>query len=451
MANSLSKNDILTNLYALRAGLSLIYSEKERLDDLKEKTQRKINENRLSCENFSSSIEEKIESEHNDFLDCRKKQNETHTENTEKTVTAKRILKELLLNFWHLLYLLILLACGVVALYAVSLILGFVLAVILEIIVPFFLILTGGRESFSAFMDSFLKWETYPFDLAQSLGLSGDFVIFVPICIFLVIIGIGVLLAFVFWNVKDDWLDDFLIVTSHIFKFKKYKKLALSLQVQEDNYKTLADGHWQKYNDLVKNKEQIIKSFCEPLDDESKKLTEAFELEREQVFSTVSTLYNKLLETFSPFLHSGDWKNIDYLIFLFETGRADDLKESLQLLDNENRFLDLKQTISQTGTTLCNMLKNGLTELSQNIQNGINKINDTIIKSTEITVLSNQLLSTKLDSVQSSLSSLISAQSIQNALLQQSLVNSNKLVEGVNQFKNTILDESYKIRTGYKY
>ncbi|MBQ7977925.1 MAG: hypothetical protein IJ301_05010, partial [Clostridia bacterium] len=427
MANSLSKNEILTNLYALRAGLSLIYSEKERLDDLKERTQRKINENKLSCKNFSSSIEEKIESENNDFLDCRKKQYETRAEKIEKTVTAKRILKELLLNFWHLIYLLIVLACGAVALYAVSLILGIALFIIsLVILAPIFFIF-NGRSAIEAFAFSVAKYVAYPFITAHSLGLPENWVmVVVPICIFLVIIGIGVLLAFVFWKVKDDWLDDFLLATSHIFKFKKYKKLARSLQVQEDNYKTLADGHLQKYNDLVKNKEQIIKSFCDPLDDESKKLTEAFELEREQVFSTVSPLYNKLSETFSPFLHSGDWKNIDYLIFLFETGRADDLKESLQLLDNENRFLELKQTISQTGTTLCNMLKNGLTELNQNIQNGINKINDTIIKSTEITVLSNKLLSTKLDSVQSSLGSLISAQSIQNALLQQSSVNSNR-------------------------
>lgn len=38
------------------------------------------------------------------------------------------------------------------------------------------------------------------------------------------------------------------------------------------------------------------------------------------------------VETF-PLIDFRDWENIDLIIYYFETGRADDMKEALQLVD----------------------------------------------------------------------------------------------------------------------
>ena len=55
--------------------------------------------------------------------------------------------------------------------------------------------------------------------------------------------------------------------------------------------------------------------------------------------------YNDIIAFYKPLIHPSDYENLDYLIYLFETGRADTMMRALQLLDDERRNKRLIEAI----------------------------------------------------------------------------------------------------------
>ena len=87
---------------------------------------------------------------------------------------------------------------------------------------------------------------------------------------------------------------------------------------------------------------------------------------------------NYLKEEFGGFLHVSDWENIDYLIYLFITGRADDRKEALQLLDKEKRTSRIVGTIHELASYVSKNINSAISELRSSLTSQMNTINNSL-------------------------------------------------------------------------
>lgn len=91
---------------------------------------------------------------------------------------------------------------------------------------------------------------------------------------------------------------------------------------------------------------------------------------------------------YGSFLHISDWGNLDYLIYLFVTRRADNMKEALHLLDEQKRtemiveaIKSSSQYLAQNISVTINQLGNMLQSEFSNINQSLSQINSSIIAS----------------------------------------------------------------------
>lgn len=77
-----------------------------------------------------------------------------------------------------------------------------------------------------------------------------------------------------------------------------------------------------------------------------------------------------MLETSLGVITEADWANIDLLIFYLETGRADSLKEALQLVDKQRQTEQITYAIHEASQHITNTLSARLNNLGTIIQTG---------------------------------------------------------------------------------
>ncbi len=81
-----------------------------------------------------------------------------------------------------------------------------------------------------------------------------------------------------------------------------------------------------------------------------------------------AALYNALVKQYSPTLDPRDWGNIDYLIYAFETGRARDLTDALQLCDREMQTQRIENAVSNATAEISATIKRGLGSLQAQVE-----------------------------------------------------------------------------------
>lgn len=106
-------------------------------------------------------------------------------------------------------------------------------------------------------------------------------------------------------------------------------------------------------------------------------------------------MYDVVVKEYGSFLSVSDWQNLDYIIYLFETGRADTIKESLILLDEMKRH---------------DMLMKAMGHIASTIRAGFGELNSTMMRGFS-------MMSSQLESLSSQMDSIRSAQQNNNALL----------------------------------
>lgn len=84
------------------------------------------------------------------------------------------------------------------------------------------------------------------------------------------------------------------------------------------------------------------------------------------------------VKAFSSVLHSSDFENIDYLLYLFITGRADTTKEALQLLDEAKRTEAIIGAINTATQYLVNNFAVALNDLKVSIIGELNSMQSTL-------------------------------------------------------------------------
>ncbi len=128
-------------------------------------------------------------------------------------------------------------------------------------------------------------------------------------------------------------------------------------------------------------------------------------------------MYSSLANVFSYLVDERDWANLDYLIYAIETGRADTIKEALQLLDREKQTDRIVAAIQAASREIVQLLVSGFTALSNQISSGI-------------AMLSQQIQANSYQTAQLSarMSQIANAQTLNNALLEKANESSEQLV-----------------------
>ena len=64
-----------------------------------------------------------------------------------------------------------------------------------------------------------------------------------------------------------------------------------------------------------------------------------------------------------PLIDFRDWENVDLLIYYFETGRADDMKEALQLVDRQRQTDQIARAIAMASAAICSTINSSIARL----------------------------------------------------------------------------------------
>ena len=107
------------------------------------------------------------------------------------------------------------------------------------------------------------------------------------------------------------------------------------------------------------NAQKEVAEYNKKADEELKKI----EVSAAPLYESCNALSDELAEKYTS-VSPRDWKYVDTLIFYFETGRADSVKEALQHLDREIQTNEIINTIKRSTEYICNTIKTCTREIT---------------------------------------------------------------------------------------
>lgn len=171
-------------------------------------------------------------------------------------------------------------------------------------------------------------------------------------------------------------------------------------------------------------------------------LIEEKEREMERAKAEYVLMLRALQEEFADVLDKRDWQDVDLLIYYFESGRADNLKEALLQVDNERRTNRIVDTIKEATDRICWTLKTGFETLNRTLQQGFAAIESRIKQQNVLLAKQNELIAQQNDLAaqqNAQLSNLVSAANLSNALLAKQNESSEQLVSKMTTLEHAIV------------
>ena len=123
------------------------------------------------------------------------------------------------------------------------------------------------------------------------------------------------------------------------------------------------------------------------------------------ISKSCNEFYMALAKRFNPLLDERDWAHLDLVIFELETRRADTVKEALQLVDRELQTERIQQTIVQATEQICYEIRRGFARLEA-----------TIVRCCEAICAQLAVMNVQLAGISSQLSELTDSVNLGNAL-----------------------------------
>ncbi len=152
---------------------------------------------------------------------------------------------------------------------------------------------------------------------------------------------------------------------------------------------------------------------------------------------------------FGTFLDERDWRNVDYIIFNFETGRALDMRDALLQVDNERRAERLETAV--VGAT--REISASIRRASSTMQEGFRVLGSQIAAQTQATMqlarqsaqtaqqigkLSEQqaaIHAASMAALENGISRIVSSNATQNALLEKINVSSTSMAQDISSMR----------------
>lgn len=141
---------------------------------------------------------------------------------------------------------------------------------------------------------------------------------------------------------------------------------------------------------------------------------------KKEIGREVEIIDHTLVSTFGTILDKRDWENLDLIIYYYETGRADSVKEALQLVDKEKRNDALIEAIGIATNEICR---------------SIHSLGKVIIQG--FSSLSAQLEAQRAQ-IAGAMSDILTQQTLNNALLAKANVSSKQMVEQMKTLNNKL-------------
>ena len=140
-------------------------------------------------------------------------------------------------------------------------------------------------------------------------------------------------------------------------------------------------------------------------------------------------IYATLVQDYDDVLEKRDWVNLDYIIYVYETGRADALMAALHLLDEEKRHEGILAAISHASAEISQNIRSSIEIMGDRLAMNMQTLGDRIEangRKTRETILEASAESSR------QASALNSSVAMQNALLKKSNATSAQLAGDMN-------------------
>lgn len=448
------ENELLSNLYTIRAGLSVIAQEKANVDRIINDADRRFNSQskRISAENEAAAKarEAKISElkSEEDFykklkLDLSRAKSEANinfqrarlTDEIDKkkrelTKSEKKLGKIRSKRFWA------------------------VTALICSII-----LLLGGVATVGYFFGSCKACVNS--DIGDILGriilLLGGGIVGVGLGIFFIYKCTH---KFYYRGMRQD-------VKEEKQRLKEYNG---ELKDKTKNFDRIAEEYLQGAKNLVTAIERDIETTLSRIESAKKNLSSAEESKALAVQTGIAVmaeerklkvaqyqiatkkvnlalaLFNVLNENFGKTLDVRDWGNLDMVIYCIETNRADSVKEALQQVDKQRQTDRLAEAISIAGEAISKTVREGLSYLHRDMIKCFTQISDMMILQTQAMAAGMMMINASVNGLSSDIQVMTSASEMNNALLRQANVSSERLIGEVTELRRN--SEYVAIRNG---
>ena len=378
-----TKNEILAQLYAIKAGLSIISQEKDKItkqESILQNIDNDLKRARGELSRYKESARQ-LEQQVDDFESRLKNPKVNHVKKTHIEPKAK---------WW---------------IFVVMFFVGMILPMTIGAAI-------GGKEWFDSMGSVAVTW----------VGAFAGLIIAIPI---------------------------------HKKMHKKAQAKA-DAQAEEEYQKALQrerqhqTAQIQKQLDNYKASLSVNKQHQETWQNKVDELTDKFNVQyaiyteqKDLSLGVAKTVYDALIAEYATVLDPRDWKNIDFIIFYYETGRVDTIKEALIHVDKQRQTETIANAIKQASQEISSTINTSMTMLRADLNTCFGALSTQLDKSMQIQLQaleqSNVALGALSGSVsdlgsklQTSLNALGNEQALTNALLDKVATSSDTLVNDLN-------------------
>lgn len=266
-----------------------------------------------------------------------------------------------------------------------------------------------------------------------------------------------------------SYWKEYLIASACILGIIFVVGLAFALIVKVSNGKDLQkrikEGSGKSKQDLKDAKARLSQAVADC--DSAQKALAIVSKDYEKVKSVSTKLsqemYNALVAQFKSVLDIRDWEHIDLIIFNFETGRADTLKEALQQVDRRVQTDEIIEAIESAGSSIAATINVTMRELRSDLNKSFNRLSEqlAIQHAEQMTALGNinrniERTNESIAKLQSAtenngktLENILSAANLNNALIAKIGCDSMSLMDDVNYMVFTALKDGGTSNTSY--
>lgn len=385
-------NEIVTKLYAIRAGMCVLAGEKEKSDGILAQAQAAYDAKMKAANGDLSALQSKLDDAEMSLYDSEELEDSRRSDRNHIFVNFLRLF---LWGLLSLVLLSVLLALAGATLY--------LLASILWSLVNYIFHLDY------AIYESVYGW--YFYGLA-SMGISEGWMTAIfflgPIVFGGLTVGDGFLMYYLFIDEQvitehlTDALSDFGSSFSALFSLGSSSRSRRRAARIADS----AKGDYQNAENRYKDEEQRLKA----------ELAQA-KRKSDLILINAMVFYSALGNLYGNFLHTQDWRFVDYLIYSFNTGRAESLKEALQLADREDQTQRIIETMQEITRKICETIKYNADRLQENLDRNFQMISDRVAEESQRICGQISEVGVKIDRVNANLQQMQIAQGVQTAYL----------------------------------
>lgn len=245
------------------------------------------------------------------------------------------------------------------------------------------------------------------------------------------------LLASVIWSIVN--FKKLIPLLGDIRLFKK-RSLELNKQIRsheeikrylENNSKQSIDLNSRK-TELEKQQKKLQAERNELKDFDYSPLENALSQQKNASVEFYKEFYPSYLARFEKVLDPRDWRNLDLVIFILETGRADNLRDALIQVDGYRHTEAIVNAVSSASQAICRTISNEADRLQRAIATHVDTINSNLVAIAE----GQKSLNSSLGVLNSSITKQINATELQNALIEKANTSSDKLAKDVEEIRN---------------